>query len=174
MERFPVRLLRFETAVAAVVLAIAVLAANVYVPYSKRLFRRGEAMWVFLEFKGQATGIAERKKRVERDMRLLDSLFSVYDQGTRINGKSVMGDLYRFAETAGLQASKVEIGERMRIGDHYETTVTVRGTGTYVSVGRFCEAIENMPAPARIRQVSIGAEQGGTLGAVIDFAVLTK
>lgn len=84
-----------------------------------------------------------------------------------------MAAIYKCADAAELKTSKVEIGERTKATDHYETAVTVRGAGSYGSLGKFCEAIEGLPAPVRIRELSAAAAGSG-VNVTIDFLVLTQ
>jgi hypothetical protein len=165
---------RFEIVAAIIIAAMVMLIVHVHVPYAVRLFHEGRDLWLLWGFKQQATDIAVQKKRVERDNFLLDSLIAAGENSSHADANSVMAALYKCTDSVGLKTSKVEIGERMRITDHFETSVTVRGSGGYASVGRFCEAIENMPAPVRIRQITANGASGGSVDAIIDFMVLTQ
>jgi len=168
------KLFRFEIFAVVIILAMTVCIVKVHIPYAQRLVREGKELRVFWGFKQRETSIVDQKKKVERDIRLLDSLIKKQEHKVLIDDKTVLGALYQCTDTAGLRTSKVEIGERMKITDHFETDITVRGNGTYASVGRFCQAIENMPAPIRIRQISAGSASGGKVDAIIDFFISTK
>lgn len=174
MEKLLSKLFRFEIFAGVVILAVIMCIVKVHVPYADRLVRGGKELWEFCGFKQREASFVDQKKKVDRDIRLLDSLIEIQEHKTITDEKVIMGAFYQYADTAGLRTSKVEIGERMKINDHFETAVTVRGNGTYASIGRFCEAIENMPVPIRVRQISAGSPADGTIDAIIDFVVLTK
>ena len=82
--------------------------------------------------------------------------------------------LYERADSIGIRGTKVSIGEKITVKDRNETAVTVRGTGSYLTIGRFCEAVENLPAPVRIRQVTASKSLAEPIDVVIDFVVLSQ
>jgi hypothetical protein len=168
------KILTFEITVVLLVAALTAVIINVQVPYAGRVYREARDLWMFWGFKQHTTDIATQKNKLERENRALDSLLAASERRYDSSGVTVMAGLYKSADSAGLHASKVEISERIRVGDHFETPVTVRGSGAYAAVGRFCEVIENLPAPVRVRQISATAPQSGTVEAIVDFVVLAQ
>ena len=165
---------RFEVLAAAIAVALIALIACVHVPYAEKVLRSGNDLYGFWAIEKRTAELKSRKAVMQKKNKLLDSLIKMNEHTMYTDEKSVAATLYEQADAAGMKTSKIEVGEKMAVEDRSETPVTVHGSGTYAEVGRFCEAIENLPAPVRIRLVSVAGTGRGTVRAFIDFVLLSQ
>jgi Tfp pilus assembly protein PilO len=165
---------RFEVLAAALVVVLIVLIASVHVPYAEKVVRNGRDLYGFWAIEKRTAELKSRKAVIQKKNQLLDSLIKMHENSMYTDESSVAATLYKQADAAGMRTSKIEVGERTAVEDRSETPVTVRGSGTYAEVGRFCEAIENLPAPVRVRLVSAAGAGRGTVRAFIDFVLLSQ
>jgi Tfp pilus assembly protein PilO len=165
---------RFEVLAAALAVALIVLLACVHVPYAEKVITSGRELWGFWAIEKRTVELKSKKASLQKQNKLLDSLIKIHEHTMYTDENSVAATLYKQADAAGMRTSKIEVGERLAVEDRFETPVTVHGSGTYAEVGSFCEAIENLPAPARIRLVSAENAGRGTVRAFIDFVLLSQ
>ena len=168
------RLLRFETFAAVIAGLLLVLLAYVHMPYAENLLRRGGELYGFWGIASRTAELNARNKVVQKENLLLDSLMKTYDRNMRIDDNSIATTLYSRADSSGLKTSKIEIGEKTVTGGNREIPVSIQGYGSYAAVGKFCEAVENLPVPARIRLVSAEGTGRGNVKTVIDFVLLSQ
>jgi hypothetical protein len=169
------RIARFEVLATALVVALITLIACIHVPYTGKVIRSCKDLYGFWAIENRTMELKSRKAVMQQKNKLLDSLIKMREHTMYTDENSVAATLYEQADAAGMKTSKIEVGERMAVEDRSETPVTVHGFGTYAEVGRFCEAIENLPAPVRVRLVSAaGLASRGTVRAFIDFVLLSQ
>lgn len=168
------RFVRCEYFIIFALAVAAIIAAAVHLPYAEKLVSEGRNLYGFWALQKRTAEVKAKKNAVQREIRLLDSLAAVYEKRMQGDEGAAAAMLYKQAEAAGLRTSRISIGDKLQVENRDETAVTVRGHGSYFSVGRFCEAVENLPAPVRIRQITASAAGGGRVDAVIDFALLSE
>jgi Tfp pilus assembly protein PilO len=168
------RITRLEALAAAFAVVLIALIACVHVPYAEKVISSGKELWGFWAIEKRTAEMRTKKTSLQKQNKLLDSLLTMHEQTMYTDENSVAATLYQQADAVGMRTSKIEVGERMAVEDRFETPVTVHGCGTYAEVGRFCEAIENLPAPVRIRLVSASGMGRGTVRAFIDFVLLSQ
>jgi hypothetical protein len=168
------RFIRCEYFIMLALAIAAIIAATVHMPYVEKLVSEGRNLYGFWALQKRTAEIKAKKNTVQREIRLLDSLAAVYEKRMQGDEGAAAAMLYKQAEAAGLRTSRISIGDKLKVENRDETSVTVRGHGSYSSLGRFCEAVENLPAPVRIRQITASAAGSGRVDAVIDFALLSE
>jgi Tfp pilus assembly protein PilO len=168
------RFLRCEWLIAFFFVVMALGASYVQAPYAQKLFSEGRALYGFWSLEKRAAAVKVKKKAIQQEVTLLDSLVTVYEQRMQGDEGLAAAMLYKRADSSGLSASRISVGEKVHAKGRDETGVTVRGRGSYAAIGRFCEAIENLPAPVRIRQIVIAPAGNGAIDAAIDFTLLSE
>jgi hypothetical protein len=167
------RLLRCEFLVVVLFALSAIIISWVHVPYAERLIKQGKNLYGFWSLDNSTAQVKTRRKAVEQENKLLDSLITVYERNMKGDEGAAAAMLYERASAVGLRASRIEIGEKEQAGNHDETPVMVRGRGPYAAFGRFCETIENQQTPVRIRQIRTSGA-GGNIEVAIDFALISE
>jgi Tfp pilus assembly protein PilO len=173
-NKIALQFVRFEMIATVIIIAMILCIVSIHGPYTHRLVNEGMRLREYWEFKQNEHSFLKRKTKIQQDIQLIDSLIKIQEHKNWSDDKSVLSALYQYADTAELKTSKVQIGERIKKNDHFETAVMVRGVGGYSSIGHFCEAIENMSVPIRIRNITLGSADGGKIEAVFDFVVLAE
>jgi Tfp pilus assembly protein PilO len=168
------RIARFEVLAAALVVMLIVLIASVHVPYAAKVAVNGGKLYGFWAIEKRTVALKSRKVEMHEKNRQLDSLITMHEHTMHTDENSIAAALYEQAEKSGMRTSKIEVGEKTAVDDRFETPVIIRGSGTYAEVGRFCEAVENLPAPVRVRLVSASGAGKGTIRAFIDFVLISQ
>jgi len=109
--------------------------------------------------------------KVASDILVLDSVLNVIRSRQSAGSKTVIEMLYTYADSAGLKASKVNIGDAIEKNHVRTTAIQIKGSGTYEAIGRFTEALENAAQSVRLRTMNISGEKGSDLTVSIDFEV---
>jgi hypothetical protein len=110
-------------------------------------------------------------EKVTSDIQVLDSVLTIIRNRQNAGGKTVMEMLYMYADSAGLRASKVNIGDVIEKNHVRTTSIQIKGSGTYEAIGRFTQALENAEQSVRLRTMNISGEKGSDLTVSIDFEV---
>lgn len=168
------KILRFETLTMIVIAAIMIFIVQVEIPYAGKLARQGSGLYGFWALKERTAAAIKEKKDIQHEVRQLDSLIKIYESRVKADEGAAAAMLYERADTAKIKNTKVTIGEKVAEKEYDETSVTVRGSGSYTAIGQFTAALENLPTPVRVRQVTATAAKGGEIDAIIDFVLLTQ
>ncbi|NLD93271.1 MAG: type 4a pilus biogenesis protein PilO [Fibrobacter sp.] len=110
-------------------------------------------------------------EKVTSDIQILDSVLTVIRNRQNADSKTVMEMLYTYADSAGLRASKVNIGDVIEKNHLRTMAIQIKGSGAYEAIGRFTEALENAVQSVRVRTMNISGENSGDLKVSIDFEV---
>lgn len=168
------KVLRFETLALIVVAAIMIDIVQVEIPYAGKLVRQASGLYGFWALKERAKEVAKQKTEIQYEIRQLDKLIKIYESRVRTDEGAAAAMLYERADSTGIKNTKVTIGEKVADKEYNETSVTVRGSGSYIAIGRFTAALENLPTPVRIRQVTATSVKGDGIEFIIDFVLLTQ
>jgi hypothetical protein len=168
------KFLRFELFALVILAALLLIAADLLAPYAGKVIRNGAGLYGFWNIEQRTAGLAQRKAAVHKENRLLDSLITLHEKNVYTDENSVAATLYKRADSAGILTSKIEIGERSAVEGRFQAPISVQGKGTYAALGLFCEAVENLPAPARLRLVSAETDKAGGIKMFIDFVLLSE
>lgn len=174
ITKIALQFIRFEMIASVIIIAMIICILSVHGPYTQRLVKEGMRLRDFWKFKQNEHSFLVRKAKLQQDIQLIDSLIKIQEHKNWSDDKSVLSALYQYADTAELKTSKVQIGERIKKNDHFETAVMVRGVGGYSSIGHFCEAVENMPVSIRMRNITLSSADRGKIEVVFDFVVLAE
>ena len=109
---------------------------------------------------------------IKKDINSLDSLFLILEQRNNSDQKKIVEALYSYADSAGLKTSKIEIGTPLQIENRKEVSVAVSGEGSYQSIGKFTELIENASQPVCVRNMVIKGAEQRVLKVSMDFVVI--
>ena len=66
----------------------------------------------------------------------------------------------------------MEVGEKLTLNNRYETSISISGTGSYCSVGKFIESIENYPKSTRVRQLVLKGTGKKDIESQVDFILM--
>ena len=165
---------RFEMTAFILGAALILVTVSLLVPYSVRVITQGRSLYGFWNAEERIAEHTRTRTVLQRENRLLDSLIALHEKNVYTDESSVAATLYERADSAGIKTSKIEIGERKSIEERFQTPVTVQGTGNWAALGAFCEAVENLPAPARIRLISAEGEGKGSIKLFLDFVLLSQ
>jgi hypothetical protein len=167
------KILRFETFAGASMIALLFVVANQLVPYAEKVIRHGAGLYGFWNVTERTADCAQRKTVVHKENRLLDSIIKIHERNVYTDENSVAATLYERADSSGIKTSKIEIGEKQMVDGRFQAPVSVQGIGAYAALGNFCEAVENLPAPARLRLVSAETAGNGAVKMFVDFVLLS-
>ena len=106
-----------------------------------------------------------------KDIQKLEQLLNLNSVSSR-KGPSVVDGLYTFAKESQFSLLKVETGESLLIEKYHETSVTIKGKGSYESIGKLIERIENSPQSTRIRQLVLNNASGSEIETQIEFVII--
>jgi|GEM_PF-1469469 len=109
---------------------------------------------------------------LNNENRVLDSLLIEYRKRCEREKTSIVEALYTCADSAGIKASKVEIGEPKQVDNHNEVAIAVHGTGAYDAIGKFVAMLENARQPVRISSMVIDSENERLVNMSIDFVIV--
>jgi hypothetical protein len=168
------KFLRFEIFTLVSLAALLLVVADLLAPYAEKVIRHGAGLYGFWNIEQRTADLAQRKVAIHKENRLLDSLITLHEKNVYTDENSVAATLYKRADSAGILTSKIEIGERSAVEGLFQAPISVQGNGTYSALGLFCEAVENLPAPARIRLVSAETDKAGGIKMFIDFVLLSE
>lgn len=168
------KILRVETFALIIIALILMALVQAEVPYAEKLLQRGRGLYGFWALKERTVDVTLKKKKVQHEIRQLDSLIHIYETRVKTDEGAAAAMLYERADSTGIKNTRVTIGEKVAGKEYDETTVTVRGNGTYTAIGKFTAALENLPTPVRVRQITATAVKGDQIEAIIDFVLLTQ
>ncbi len=116
--------------------------------------------------------ISNELARKKNDIARIDSLlhFQILRESEVKSG--IIEALYQFADSSRLKASKVEVGEKLTLNNRHETSISINGTGSYSSIGKFIEHIENYPKSTRVRQLVLKGNGKNDIEALVDFVLM--
>lgn len=148
------------------------LVLNVHFPYCISIVKKTGSMYEQHKVANDTGSISAALSKKKDDISRIDSLlqFQILRESEVKTG--IVEALYLFADSARLKASKVEIGEKLSINNRYETSVSINGTGSYSSIGKFIENIENYPKSTRVRQVVLKSDGKKDIEAIVDFILM--
>jgi hypothetical protein len=167
------KFLRFEIFALVGLAALLLVVADLLAPYAEKVIRHGAGLYGFWNIEKRTEDLEKRKAAIHKENRLLDSLIAIHEKSVYTDENSVAATLYKRADSAGILTSKIEIGERSAVDGRFQAPISVQGNGTYAALGLFCEAVENLPAPARLRLVSAETDKAGSIKMFIDFVLLS-
>lgn len=114
----------------------------------------------------------EESRKLNADNIKLDSMLIIYREKHEHQKSNLVESLYTYADKAGIKTSKVEIGEPVRIDNHTENAINIKGQGSFAAIGKFTESIENADQSLRIRLLDINAEKDDLLNMTMDFVIV--
>jgi hypothetical protein len=121
-----------------------------------------------------ALSLPVKIENLHNEVRLIDSLLQVRLQIEGNQKSNFIDEIYLFADSVHVKTSKVEIGDKLPVNGHIETSISLRGIGTYRSFGKFVEFIENSKQITRVRQVVFTGKGTSEIEGYLDFIILEK
>jgi Tfp pilus assembly protein PilO len=155
-----------------ILLGIAIIVTIIYlvhIPATVAIVKECVAVFNNQKALKHASEYSEQLVKIQNDIVILDSLLVSLKARKQSEQKNIVESLYAYADSAGLKTSKVEIGEPIQVEQHLEVAVTVKGNGSYESIGKFVETIENADQQVRIRDMVIKGAEERILAATIEF-----
>lgn len=125
-----------------------------------------------LAFFDRAETLPREIEGLRREALLLDSLLASVDNRKPFDEAQVVEEVYTLADSAGCGVSKVEIGEPIRVSSAVEIPITLNAKGSYESIGKLTDGVENSGYATRVRQMLLNksGEDEGSL--YLDFVVM--
>ena len=167
-------LLRWELITLLIPVLAAVTIYYVYLPLGSMLTHEIRLFIAHRKATGDAHGIPVRIRNLEKSAARLDSIIAELSDPQEIDQPSLVAVLYATADSLKMRTAKVETGIRTDAGQYVQAPVIVQATGSYGSVGRFVEGIENLSTPARIRQISLKAAGRDEVEMYMDFVLVNQ
>jgi len=152
-------------------IALGCVFVYVHTPLTVDSIKKCMAMYNNNKLAKNSASYDQESEKVSSDIMVLDSVLGIIRSRQNADRKTVMEMLYTHADSAGLKASKVTIGDAVRKNNVQVASIQVKGTGTYEAIGRFTEALENAEQSVRVRTLNITGEKGSDLSVSIDFEV---
>lgn len=116
--------------------------------------------------------ISDELARKKNDIARIDSLLQLQILREAEVKSGIIEALYLFADSSRLKASKVEVGEKLTLNNRNETSISINGTGSYYSIGKFIENMENYPKSTRVRQLVLKSTGKKDIEALVDFVLM--
>lgn len=116
--------------------------------------------------------ISDELTRKKSDIARIDSLLQLQILRESEVKTGIIEALYQFADSSRLRASKVEVGEKLTLNNRQETSVSINGTGSFSSIGKFIESIENYPKSTRVRQLVLKGTGKKDIESQVDFILM--
>lgn len=158
-----------------VVIIIAVLIAIVYsvhVQLTVAAVKKTSEVLYNQKLLSHASEYSGQIKSIKKDINSLDSLLLTLKNRNNNDQKNIVEALYSYADSTGLKTSKIEIGTPLQVENHKEVSVAITGEGSYQSIGKFTELIENASQPVCIRNMVIKGAEERVLKVSMDFVVI--
>ena len=158
-----------------VAITIAVLIAIVYtvhVQLTVNAIRNISEVLYNQNVLSHATEYSGQIMNITKDINSLDSLSLMIEKRNNTDQKNFVEALYSYADSAGIKTSKIEIGAPLQVENHKEVSVAVSGEGSYQSIGKFTELIENASQPVCVRNMVIKGAEERVLKVSMDFVVI--
>jgi len=108
----------------------------------------------------------------KNDIARIDSLLQLQILRESEIKSGIIEALYQFADSSRLKTSKVEVGEKLTLNKRHETSISINGSGTYASIGKFIENIENYPKSTRVRQLVLKGTGKKDIEVSVDFLLM--
>jgi Tfp pilus assembly protein PilO len=165
---------RFQWLVIPVILLMLNIAVFVFVavPLINTGIMAGKQLFNQYTRKNDALNWPSIKQEALREIYLLDSLLRNIDQKNTAAGRTLIDELYVYAENTGIQISRVEAGAPQNGSKMKESSLQIEGYGSYTAIGKMIEKIENSSQSTRIRNMSLtSANNKGDIKLFIDVAV---
>ncbi len=158
-----------------VVITIAVLIAIVYTVHAQLTvdaIRKISQVLYNQKVLSHASEYSGQIKSIKKDIKSLDSLVLIIEKRNNSDQKNFVEALYSYADSAGIKTSKIEIGAPLQVENRKEISVAVSGEGSYQSIGKFTELIENASQPVCVRNMVIKGAEESVLKVSMDFVVI--
>ena len=144
----------------------------IHIPFGKTVYKKAKELHYQYQIKKDAVNFPIKMSRIKNEISILDSLFK-----TKLNIQdSIKGNfaemIYLMADSAGFKTSKVEIGEKLPVLNYQETSVCIRGMGSYTETGKLVESIENSNKSTRIREIVLREGEKKGLEAFVEFVIV--
>ncbi|MBD3314530.1 MAG: hypothetical protein GF344_01975 [Chitinivibrionales bacterium] len=109
---------------------------------------------------------------LQDEAKRIDSLLASFENQKAFREAQVVEKVYTLADSANCNVSKVEIGEPISVGDVVEIPIMLNGLGSYESIGKLIDGVENCEYATRVRQALLNknGKDEGTL--YLDFVVM--
>ncbi|MFW5775540.1 MAG: hypothetical protein ACOCW2_04545 [Chitinivibrionales bacterium] len=127
-----------------------------------------------LNLAGQAGSFPHRIGRMRSGMTILDSLMTAVERKEPFTPSKALNLVYALADTSGCKTAKVQIDDPIAVEAGKEIPVTYTGEGTYRSIGRFMQGIENMHYATRIRQAVLRKTADDRGEVILDFIIMER
>lgn len=144
----------------------------IHIPFGKTVYEKAKDLHYQFQMKKNAVNFPIKMSRIKNEISILDSLFQ-----TRLNTQDSTKEnfaemIYSIADSAGFKTSKVEIGEKLPVLNYHETSVCIRGMGSYTETGKLVELIENSNKSTRIREIVLGEGEKKEMEAFVGFVIV--
>lgn len=170
IHKLPLWLIPLVLSVAVLVL----LTYTIYVPMTMLILKEVSSLIRNQSLARNAGTFPDKLKKINNEIDLLDSCVTTIKQQCKSDKANIVESLYSFTDSAGLKATKVEIGDPLLVDNHKEIPITIKGSGTYESIGKFTECIENAHEPVKIRQLIIKESDEKLLAVSIEFVIIEQ
>lgn len=167
--------LRWYIGLVAWVAALAGVAWHIQAPLAIRQYERIRGVMQDIAFIGRAETIAAETAALTRRANAVEEILHTGESRKEFSETEVVEGVYALADSAGCTVGKVLSGDAVVTENWIEHPLVFEGTGSYESVCRFVDGIENAEYSSRVRQLMItsdeeGKHDGGEL--FLDFVVL--
>lgn len=145
---------------------------NIHFPYCISVAEKVKGIFEQHRVAEDTVSITTELSKKKHDIRRLDSLLQIQIQRESEVKNGIVEALYIFSDSARLKTAKVEVGARVAANNRHETSISVSGTGSYSSIGKFVENIENYQKSTRVRQLVLNGTPKKDIEALVDFVLM--
>lgn len=169
----PFSILPLSTAFNLLIIALCIVSVFfIHIPFGKTVYEKAKDLHYQYRMKKDAVNFPIKMSRIKNEITVLDSLFQ-----TRLNTQDSIKVnfaemIYSIADSAGFKTSKVEIGEKLPVLNYQETSVCIRGNGSYTETGKLVELIENSNKSTRIREIVLREGEKKELETFVEFVIV--
>lgn len=155
----------------AVAVLFTAMILTLYIPLGKNTISEGKRLYTHFQKKRDAKLYPRQKMELNRQIALLDSVMQKFEARNQRKEALLVDALYTYADSAEFKTEKMEVGVPQKTGTHYETAVSIDGSGEYRAVGTFVGKIENSSQSTRIRQLIIKRKENNETDVFIDLVI---
>ncbi|MFW5775047.1 MAG: hypothetical protein ACOCW2_02050 [Chitinivibrionales bacterium] len=161
--------------IAAIISAVCIVAVvSVCIPFWHKQWAAYREIKRELALANQAEQFPHRIRTMQADMAVLDSLLEVIEQKEPFTPANALDLVYTLADSFQCKTEKVQLEDPIPVAGGKEIPVTYYGQGSYHSIGRFVQGIENMHYATRIRQAVLKKQEDDRGELVLDFIIMER
>ena len=143
------------------------------IPLFLEVFGKSKELFSLFREQERAEELPQQIETIRKTISQLEHISSTLDSSTK-SPLPLVDILYPYAHESKFTLQKVETGNPFPINNYHETSITIKGRGTYESIGSFSERIENHVQSTRIRQILMNNAEQENIDIVMEFVIISE